>query len=75
MICKKVCFNKEVCVLLPGVCERCGYISSNPVCKACVMLEGLNKGRPRLGIGKEHKERRKVSAIPYPSYTYPVTNM
>ena len=43
-----------------GVCERCGYISSNPVCKACVMLEGLNKGLPRLGIGKTHKERRKV---------------
>ncbi|WAR12886.1 CTU1-like protein [Mya arenaria] len=46
-----------------GVCERCGYISSNPVCKACVMLEGLNKGLPRLGIGKTHKERRKMNEM------------
>ena len=52
----------SICVVLTGVCERCGYISSNPVCKACVMLEGLNKGLPRLGIGKTHKERRKVGA-------------
>jgi len=40
-------------------CSRCHFISSNEVCKACVLLEGLNKGRPRLGIGKIHKERRK----------------
>ena len=33
-------------------CQRCGYMSSNEVCKACVMLEGLNKGLPQLGIGK-----------------------
>lgn len=25
-------------------CERCGYISSNKLCKACVLLEGLNTG-------------------------------
>ena len=30
-----------------ATCTRCGYISSNELCKACVMLEGLNKGRPR----------------------------
>ncbi len=30
----------------PRLCERCGYISSQPVCKACVMLEGLEAGRP-----------------------------
>ncbi len=34
------------------VCSRCGYISSMEVCKACVMLEGLNRGLPRLGVGK-----------------------
>ncbi len=34
------------------VCARCGYISSMEVCKACVMLEGLNRGLPRLGVGK-----------------------
>ncbi|KAJ6413532.1 hypothetical protein OIU84_006348 [Salix udensis] len=26
-----------------GICERCGYISSQKWCKACVLLEGLNK--------------------------------
>ena len=34
----------------PGTCTRCGYLSSQEVCKACVLLEGLNKGLPRLGV-------------------------
>ncbi|CAH1403940.1 unnamed protein product [Nezara viridula] len=38
-----------------GVCERCGFVSSQKVCKACVLLEGLNKGLPKLGIGKSSK--------------------
>ena len=33
-----------------GQCERCGYLSSQTVCKACVLLEGLNKARPRTEI-------------------------
>ncbi|KAK8214846.1 cytosolic thiouridylase subunit Ctu1 [Zalaria obscura] len=33
-----------------GRCERCGYLSSQAVCKACVLLEGLNKSRPRTAI-------------------------
>ena len=33
-----------------GQCERCGYMSSQTVCKACVLLEGLNKSRPKTGI-------------------------
>ncbi|KAK5174190.1 cytosolic thiouridylase subunit Ctu1 [Saxophila tyrrhenica] len=33
-----------------GQCERCGYLSSQSVCKACVLLEGLNKARPRTGV-------------------------
>ncbi|KAJ3037806.1 nucleotidyltransferase [Rhizophlyctis rosea] len=39
-------------------CERCGYMASNKLCKACVLLEGLNRGLPRLGIGNEGKIRR-----------------
>lgn len=31
-------------------CARCGYISSNELCKACVLLEGLNLGRAKLAI-------------------------
>ncbi|KAK3054082.1 cytosolic thiouridylase subunit Ctu1 [Extremus antarcticus] len=33
-----------------GQCERCGYLSSQAVCKACVLLDGLNKARPRTGV-------------------------
>lgn len=33
-----------------GLCERCGYISSQKWCKACVLLDGLNRGLPKLGI-------------------------
>ncbi|PYI24599.1 adenine nucleotide alpha hydrolases-like protein [Aspergillus japonicus CBS 114.51] len=36
-----------------GKCERCGYISSQRVCKACTLLEGLNKNRPRTAIEME----------------------
>jgi len=39
-------------------CTRCGYISSNELCKACLLLEGLNKGLPQLGIGHTTKIRR-----------------
>ncbi|XP_042433469.1 cytoplasmic tRNA 2-thiolation protein 1-like isoform X1 [Zingiber officinale] len=35
-----------------GICERCGYISSQKLCKACMLLEGLNRGLPKLGIGR-----------------------
>ena len=44
-------FNKIASLMIMfyfvGVCKRCGYISSQPLCKACVLLEGLNKGLPR----------------------------
>ncbi len=32
------------------------------ICKACVMLEGLNKGKPRLGIGKSNKAIQHMDA-------------
>ena len=32
-----------------GTCQKCGYISSMALCKACVLLEGLNRGLPKLG--------------------------
>jgi hypothetical protein len=31
-------------------CQRCGYLSSNKLCKACVLLEGLNAGRAKIQI-------------------------
>ncbi|PVD29242.1 hypothetical protein C0Q70_11839 [Pomacea canaliculata] len=56
---ERLSVKEDVRMPVQRTCQRCGYISSNEICKACVMLEGLNKGRPRLGIGKTHKERRK----------------
>lgn len=48
-----------------GICTKCGYISSQSVCKACVMLEGLNRGLPKLGIGKSNKvEMIKKTPMP-----------
>ncbi|CAB4062618.1 CTU1 [Lepeophtheirus salmonis] len=51
-----------------GKCSKCGYISSMEICKACIMLEGLNKGIPRLGVGKSSKvapARRKIGPIDF----------
>jgi hypothetical protein len=34
-----------------GTCKKCGYISSNELCKACVLLEGLARdAAERTGI-------------------------
>ena len=33
-----------------GQCKQCGYLSSQEICKACVLLEGLNKNRPKNQI-------------------------
>jgi len=40
----------------PGTCARCGYLSSQEICKACVLLEGLNRGIPRLGISRTRRK-------------------
>ncbi|KAG5462022.1 MAG: hypothetical protein BJ554DRAFT_5700, partial [Olpidium bornovanus] len=51
-------------VKLPSqtTCTRCGYISSNPVCKACMLLDGLNRGLPAMGVGHAKKARRLAAA-------------
>ncbi|OTA54168.1 adenine nucleotide alpha hydrolases-like protein [Hypoxylon sp. EC38] len=33
-----------------GTCEKCGYMSSQKLCQACMLLEGLNKNRPEITI-------------------------
>ena len=45
-------------------CIRCNYISSQTVCKACVLLEGLNKGKPKLGIGKSSRLKERMENSP-----------
>jgi len=41
-------------------CERCDYISSNSICKACVLLEGLNKGMPKISVGKTSRIKKMM---------------
>ena len=31
-------------------CTRCGYMASNALCKACTLLEGLERGMPALAL-------------------------
>ncbi|KAJ2426800.1 cytosolic thiouridylase subunit Ctu1, partial [Coemansia sp. RSA 2522] len=45
-------------------CSRCGYISSNAVCKACVLLEGLERGIPKMGISKQSGQAAAADAQP-----------
>ena len=47
-----------------GICERCGYMSSMNLCKACNLLEGLNRGLPKLGIGKTQRLRKQYNLAP-----------
>ncbi|OBA18703.1 uncharacterized protein OGAPODRAFT_97101 [Ogataea polymorpha] len=34
-------------------CERCGYLSTNKICKACILLQGLEPSRAKLNIAAE----------------------
>jgi cytoplasmic tRNA 2-thiolation protein 1 len=46
-------------------CEKCNYISSQKICRACVFLEGLNKGHAKLSIfeseGRTSKNKLRQS--------------
>ncbi len=33
-----------------GSCKLCGYMSSQDICQACMLLEGLNKNRAQIQI-------------------------
>lgn len=63
--------KKDVKMPVQGICKRCGYISSQPLCKACVLLEGLNKGLPRLGIGKTTKAQIEILSSADSGYGQP----
>ncbi|XP_060800429.1 cytoplasmic tRNA 2-thiolation protein 1 [Amyelois transitella] len=52
--------KEEVSLPSQRTCVRCHFVSSQEVCKACVLLEGLNKGLPRLGIGKSSKAKKML---------------
>jgi len=42
-------------VVLWCSCERCGFMSSQAVCKACMLLEGLNSGLPNHGVSRTRR--------------------
>lgn len=52
--------KEQVSLPIQRICSRCKFVSSQEVCKACVLLEGLNKGLPKLGIGKSSKAKRML---------------
>lgn len=38
-------------------CERCGFIASNKLCKACILLEGLNKNKKKVVLEIEEEKK------------------
>jgi cytoplasmic tRNA 2-thiolation protein 1 len=53
-----------------GSCRRCGYMSSQEFCKACVILSDLDKNRPKIEVELDDDEedasssvRRKLEAL------------
>lgn len=46
-----------------GTCERCGYMSSQKVCKACTLLEGLNKNKPQVSIELDADDEEGSSTL------------
>lgn len=57
---EQVKFKSTVKKPVRGICNRCGFVSSQQPCKACVLLEGLNRGLPKLGIGKRSRADRMI---------------
>lgn len=58
---EQLTFRDTVKKPVRGTCSRCGFVSSQQPCKACVLLEGLNRGLPKLGIGKKSKGDRMIA--------------
>ena len=48
--------SKKLPKQLMGKCKRCGYLSSQDICKACMLLEGLNKNKPKTQIEVSNEE-------------------
>ncbi|KIM29446.1 hypothetical protein M408DRAFT_15823 [Serendipita vermifera MAFF 305830] len=53
---------QEVKVKEQRTCVRCGYIASNELCKACTLLEGLERGIPQMGIRDGKKKHIEIEA-------------
>uniref|UniRef100_A0A1I7X730 Cytoplasmic tRNA 2-thiolation protein 1 n=1 Tax=Heterorhabditis bacteriophora TaxID=37862 RepID=A0A1I7X730_HETBA len=53
--------KKEVAVPNLTTCNRCGYISSQKLCKACLLIEGLNTNNTNLGVKKNSSAKRLLN--------------
>ena len=42
-------------------CTRCGFMSSNALCKACVLLEGLNTGKTKQAMGRKQASSEEAA--------------
>jgi cytoplasmic tRNA 2-thiolation protein 1 len=48
--------NTSSCVMpTQGTCQRCGYISSQALCKACVLLDDLHNRREKRKVVIEYE--------------------
>lgn len=56
----RTCVVSELSTLTLGAfaekCTRCHSLSSQPLCQACMLLEGLNKGVAKLELGGDSGE-------------------
>jgi len=55
--------RKEPKKQVMGQCKKCGYLSSQEICKACVLLEGLNKNRPKNHIEVGYEQEKEVNGV------------
>lgn len=44
-----------------NTCEKCGYITSNKVCKACILLAGLEMNRAKVAVESSGDGAAKLS--------------
>lgn len=61
-----MCIKENIKIPERRICNKCGFVSSQDICKACMLLEGLNRGLPKLGIGKSSKASKALAALPNP---------
>lgn len=46
-----------------GSCLKCGYMSSQELCKACVILDDLNKNRPKIEVELDDEDEEASSSV------------
>ncbi|XP_055537619.1 cytoplasmic tRNA 2-thiolation protein 1 isoform X3 [Wyeomyia smithii] len=58
---EQLMFKDSVKKPLKGICNRCASVSSQQPCKACFLLDGLNRGLPKLGMAKTSKAKKIIN--------------